>query len=384
MQFTLQLTLTLMKKSLLFGLIVSFTFFACSTDFDLTSDWKEIPVVYGLIDQSEDVQYFRINKAFLGDQDALVSASIADSLYFPEEMDVKLKAYKIERDNSGDPEFDPQGNTILAGNVVTTYNLERVSGYDEGLDKEEGTFQDDPFYVYKFDQFNQDGGDQFAYILEFETPTGSSISAKTQVINDFKVLLPNPENSFSLLLDDNNSTWLIKWRSADFAEVFDVSFRFNYSEAPINEIDNRVSKSILWTPIRNFDAQTASAGSSSNNYEKTINKADFYNFIAGRLGETSDHYRFLESIELVFDAATKDYKDFIAINSNSNGLNSNQIKAEFSNIDGGIGLFSSRYKKTVTYASFIGRDEFACEYAELAGLNFAPSIGQTSWPNCPE
>ena len=39
-------------------------FNACSTDVELYADYKDIPVIYGLLDATADTNYVRINRAF--------------------------------------------------------------------------------------------------------------------------------------------------------------------------------------------------------------------------------------------------------------------------------------------------------------------------------
>ena len=41
-------------------------FSSCESDLDINSKWEEVTVVFGLLDQSQEKQYIRINKAFLG------------------------------------------------------------------------------------------------------------------------------------------------------------------------------------------------------------------------------------------------------------------------------------------------------------------------------
>ena len=58
-----------MKKILLslfsvFAFLMMFN--ACSTDVDLYADYKDITVVYGLLDSGADTNFIKINKAFLG------------------------------------------------------------------------------------------------------------------------------------------------------------------------------------------------------------------------------------------------------------------------------------------------------------------------------
>ena len=64
---------------------------ACETDFEVNANWKEVTVVYGILDQSQQQQYIKINKAYLGEGDALQMASVADSInYNHEDLEVKI------------------------------------------------------------------------------------------------------------------------------------------------------------------------------------------------------------------------------------------------------------------------------------------------------
>ena len=81
-----------MKKNPAIVLCILFLFLSCETDFEINASWKNVAIVYGLLDQSETVQYIRINKAFLGDEDAYVMASISDSInYDPSNLEVKIE-----------------------------------------------------------------------------------------------------------------------------------------------------------------------------------------------------------------------------------------------------------------------------------------------------
>ena len=80
-----------MKKITTFVILFALFFVACETEFEVSADWKEVAVVYGLLDQSNDQQYIKINKAYLGIGDALQMASVADSInYNPADLEVKI------------------------------------------------------------------------------------------------------------------------------------------------------------------------------------------------------------------------------------------------------------------------------------------------------
>ena len=54
-----------MKKTVISFLVPLFLLISCSTDFELNAPYKTIPIV-GLLDQSQDTQFVKINRSFLG------------------------------------------------------------------------------------------------------------------------------------------------------------------------------------------------------------------------------------------------------------------------------------------------------------------------------
>ncbi|MBE0652408.1 MAG: hypothetical protein IH594_01340, partial [Bacteroidales bacterium] len=63
------------KLRLIITLLIAFLFLEqCSTDFDLNAPYKDIMVVYGLLNQNDSTHYLKINRAFLGEDDALIMA----------------------------------------------------------------------------------------------------------------------------------------------------------------------------------------------------------------------------------------------------------------------------------------------------------------------
>lgn len=67
---------TLATVSLLFG------FTSCNEDIQLSGDFQETAVIYGLLDVSNDVHMIKITRAFIGPGNSLDIANISDSSYF--------------------------------------------------------------------------------------------------------------------------------------------------------------------------------------------------------------------------------------------------------------------------------------------------------------
>ena len=75
-------------------LLMVFLFGSCSTDVDLYADFKDITIVYGLLDINKDTNYVKINRAFLGYGDANEIAMIPDSSNYPGKLDAKIIEYR--------------------------------------------------------------------------------------------------------------------------------------------------------------------------------------------------------------------------------------------------------------------------------------------------
>src|SRR6185437_11084003 len=89
---------------------------SCSTKFNIAAPYKNITVIYGLMDETDTAHYIRIEKAFLDqNKSAVVMAQNPDSSFYPEsQLDVKMEL------------IDPSGT------IDSIYSLSRVDLNNEG------------------------------------------------------------------------------------------------------------------------------------------------------------------------------------------------------------------------------------------------------------
>lgn len=66
----------------LFACFVLISFTSCKEDVELIGDFEETAVVYGLLDETQTVQYVKITRTFIGPGNSLDIAQIPDSSYF--------------------------------------------------------------------------------------------------------------------------------------------------------------------------------------------------------------------------------------------------------------------------------------------------------------
>ena len=77
-------------RFLLFCLLLAGFFSSCSTDIDLYAEYKQMPVIYGLLDANADTNFIKITRAFYVQGDAYQVALNPDSSNYPGKLDVRL------------------------------------------------------------------------------------------------------------------------------------------------------------------------------------------------------------------------------------------------------------------------------------------------------
>jgi len=68
-------------------------FSACSTDVDLYADYKQAPIIYGLLDANADTNFVKITRSFYVEGDAYQVALNPDSSNYPGKLDARLVEY---------------------------------------------------------------------------------------------------------------------------------------------------------------------------------------------------------------------------------------------------------------------------------------------------
>ena len=74
-----------------FSILTCMILCSCETDFDVTASYNDTMVVYGLLDPTQELQSIRINKSYLGRQDAVTMGANYDSIQYPvDDLEVSI------------------------------------------------------------------------------------------------------------------------------------------------------------------------------------------------------------------------------------------------------------------------------------------------------
>lgn len=335
-----------MKKHILyFSLLACMAFFgACTTDVELYADYKDIPVIYGLLDASHDTNFVRINRAFSGNNDHPINANevalIADSCNYPG----KLRAYVLEYQSTYGNNYAPT-NRIIELDTMTIH------------DKETGVFYSPDQKVYwTSEPFSINAnGIKYKYKL-FVHKGNDTITSETGIVGgeNFKIVA----TGLSFAAEESDRTGKIKFTEAENAVFYDMSMAFYYEES-INGgpfVDKKVTY-MLGTKSK--DDLSIEDGSFYMTYGENV----LFNQLTDAIGADTvidpnhpnvvRHIRYVDSnkpMQIFLTAGGDELFNYIQVNSQS-GFS--QTVPDYTNVSGGFGVFSSRVSlvKNVTISS---------------------------------
>ena len=269
-----------------------------------------------MLDQTQDKQYIRINKAFLGNESAYVMASVADSInYNPENLEVKI--HKLSS----------------SGNVLDSIILT-----DTIMFKDDGMFSSEENIIYIFDSPSTDNflNEDREYQLEVKNlVSGKVINSNTKLINNLTLMssFNNPAYKMGFVnSSDEFSHVTIEWTHAKNAYIYQMTMMVNYTEYGVDTTEKTISKVY---PIIQYEG--------SPNMNQKIMGEEFFNFIAYEVKGDNTVNRRLNNVDLLFTLGSSDLNTYITLNEPPTGIV--QERDLFTNINGGIGLFTSRYNK---------------------------------------
>lgn len=312
----------------------------CKQDFDVTADYKEVPVVYGLLNYTENVHYLRIQKGYLVDGNALLAAGVPDSIYYSDDLTVKLQ---------------PLVNGTANG---SPYILKKVDGdtLNPPLPKDSGVFAQSPNILYRFTGFLDPAK---KYRLEINNPaSGKSITSETALVRDFEIVVPTKASKLNL--GTTNPTKLV-FANAENAGVYDLTVRFHYKE--YNQSDNSLIGS-KYVDIKLFQSLGIDFVD-GNNVITDLSGEQIFRTLANNITANANVYRefdITKGMVFTYAAGGTDLARYLNAQAAQSGLVSNEALPVFTNISDGVGLFSSRYIKSVdsVLISNNGLDSLAC------------------------
>ena len=324
---------------------------SCKNDLDVLAPGKESVSVYGVLNPNLAVQNIRINKVYLTDGDALTTGQNAEDInYGPGELKVTLQRFMM---GSTTPTLTSVGNStkkeiVLTETVVTTaggdFNVNQriwqttdklynsgeyklsITNINTGVEFSAKTVMVDsvrsypgmPFIFVPTTYPVHCGIGSAGYVAPTIPGTGTQQSAYV----NYSVLTANPK---------------IKFRSVANAKLYKVIMRFHY----IDSLTDGVTGYRKFVDF-NFASQVSSSLVGGQEMEVSFSTTEFYSNLAnlipkqtaGTIKNRTAHY-----IEYIIYACSENMNTFLKVNQPSTSIA--QDKPNYTNINGGVGIFAS-------------------------------------------
>lgn len=193
----------MMKKKCLFVLIFTAAVLLLQRceKLDLTADYKDITITYGILNVKDNVHYFKIYRGYLTDQNAYVEAGNWNQIYYPvDSIEVRFEEYQ-------------NGKMTRSAILDTT----------TAIPKNEGYFHNPKQLLY-YSNWTLDPDKSYKLVIR-RNSDGQEIYAETMMVHNFGIR--RPTNSWNMNLDQS---YRIQFYAAENAALYDIYLSFYYIE----------------------------------------------------------------------------------------------------------------------------------------------------------
>ncbi len=310
-----------MKYLIIFSLLLSIV--GCKTDFSVNGEYEERAVVHFLLDQGQEFHFLKLNKTFLGDGNAYDFALNADSSDF-----ANVNAVVEEFKN---------------GSVIRSWTLE-----DTIIEiKDSGVFYypEQKLYFFKANDLDEEA----IYRLRIDIENGKHIiTGQTELVKGVTINTPTLVTQIGFA---EANVPLNGYRSQQIrftkgtGAIFNAQMDFNYEEqtATGNEV-----KTINWNlgDIAGTDITTATGN-------VTAQGELFYQLVSSKvpIADANIIRRYVRSFEIRVTAGSDDLYTYMLVNQPTSSIAQN--KPEYSNVEGALGIFSSRLTVSLNKVAFL-------------------------------
>ena len=296
-----------MKKISSLLLLCALSLTACENELDITSDFKQLSVIYALLDPSADTNYVRVQRGYLTDQDPQSSVANPDSLYYDSaEIDVLLR------------EFAPNGGAVVSETPLL---------FDDSVPLDSGKFTTDGHHLYRIPpQVDLQSDRQYEVVVV--QPDGEEATGRTGVVGDIDIR--RPPRPISNRVFNGEIEFNVNQGSAAMV-AYQVNILFHYREFNLRTKDSLFATETIELPLRE---------STQSSLAILYDSQAFTNSLSNRIEPKADVIRFFEGMTIEIYGAADDLVTYFQLNEPSSSINQN--RPTFQQITNGTGLVSSR------------------------------------------
>ena len=293
---------------------------SCRKNVDLYADYKVVPIVYGLLDANADTTFIKITRAFYAqNDDASQIAMNPDSSNYPGKLDVRLTEY-------------------CNGDSIRQIILDTITI----CNKQEGVFyapKQKLYYTAERLSKNM-GEDKYQYKLTVVFPD-HTLETTTDMVGSAGFRVKSLAVNYSVVYFGINRP--LEFYPATNATSYDVSMSFTFKEQRTPWSDS-IPRTMCW-PLGTYTNYELSEYVVDNYYQIYYRPERFYDQLRAFLGAdtaVAGLSRFIGDypVEITIAAAGEELTHYI--DWSSIGNYGTQGGNDFTLIEGGMGVFSSR------------------------------------------
>ena len=266
---------------------------SCNKKLDLNTDWKDITIIYGILNQQDTVHYLKVTKAFLGPGNAIQYAKISDSSNYPLKLDVSIEAW--------------QGTEQVA-----LYRFDTVTLHEK--DSGEYFYFPDQLVYYNDSILNP----EYRYTLTVRNPETDKIcTSQTPLVHDFEIDKPLAYQKIAFRPGMRNP---IEWYTAIGGKRYQVIIRFFYVETNVIDPTQSEIKYIDWIVFPNEQSKDDSI---SEPIKRSYAADGFYAICHAKIPVNPDVVRAARAnnaINFLFVVAGDDLNTYIEVSQPSNSI----------------------------------------------------------------
>lgn len=340
------------------GFLVLLCVVSCNNEVLIDAPYQEKTLIWCLLDAGETQHYLRIQKSFLQTgTDAYTLALDPANIYY---TDGQLEVYVEEWKND---------------TLTNTFTSHQVNGDTLGIPKQEGFFANVPNILYTFTA-NIDSASQYKLFVINHT-SGDTLTAQTEIVHPFKPLSPNATTVAMEYADTGKITY--QCRYAINGKIYELMMDFVYAEKNTLTGDS----SVYSIPWQIFNSQLADNITGYGNIAHEIPLHSFFTFVANNITQKENVQRTFLHLNFTFYAGAPALYYLYLNGFAQTGLTQLYATNPYTNINGGFGIFSSRYAVEIDDIGLTPNsiDSLACGLT-TRHLHFSSSVYNPFYPGC--
>lgn len=321
-----------MKKLIPFlALLATVSLYSCSEDFEVAAPYKQVTVVYGILNIEDTAHYIRVQKAFMDENKSAIDMSKQPDSSFYNQLEVKVVEYL--------------GNT-----ATQTITLQKVDMNQEGYQKQSSTntqsFFTSPNYGYKFkhalntsreyrviitnpETGKIDSSDRIGIVSNDSTNISSGFD-----VNEFK--LASYTLNFSRTVPTAKTTFFVNTPTNGY--ILEGYIRFHYMEKNIiTNAEERKSVDYNFSTLNTTPSEP---------YQPSVQNLAILSYLRDAIGAAPNNVeRYMDSCDIYFYAGSKELYSYKFVNQSQGGsLTNDNIQPNYTNMvsQDAIGVIGSR------------------------------------------